>query len=157
MDACPAVPPGQPHSIIGNVTLTADAMGVPLATQNGSMVYVPSASIVGKTLIWATAPGGDQLGNLPAPTEFGEVTMTPELTAHFETSAKYTNGPWELALYISITGGPITKGPQSGDLAAFDLPPPPACEPPVTGASVRVTIDDANATVNLTNRYFIRF
>lgn len=156
-DACPPVPPGSPHSIIGNVELTADSQGVPFATQNGSTVHVAAADIVGKTLVWATAPGGEQIANLPVPMEAGVTTVGSDLTAHFETSAMYTNGPWELAVFISLTGGDITKGPQPGDLAAFDLTPPPACEPPVTGVSIRVTIHDADATVDLPNANFIRF
>ena len=156
-DACPAVPPGSPHTITGNITLTPDSQGVPFGTQNGSIVHVAAADIAGKTLVWATAPGGEQIANLPVPTEAGVVTVGSDLTAHFTTSAMYTNGPWELAVFISVTGGNITKGPQPGDLAAFDLSPPPACEPPVTGVSIRVTIDNANATVDLTNSNFIRF
>lgn len=156
-DACPAVPPGSPHSIVGNVTLTADSQGVALGTQNGSTVHVAAADIVGKTLVWATAPGGEQIANLPVPTEAGITTVGSDLTAHFETSAMYTNGPWELAVFVSLTGGDLTKGPQPGDLAAFDLTPPPACEPPVTGVSIRVTIDDADATVDMSNANFIRF
>ena len=38
-----------------------------------------------------------------------------------------------------------------------DLTAPVACEPPVTGVSVRMTVKDADASVTLTNRYFIRF
>lgn len=156
-DACPAVPPGSAHSIIGNVTLTADSQGVAFGTQNGSTVHVAAADIVGKTLVWATAPGGEQIANLPVPTEAGITTVGSDLTAHFKTSAMYTNGPWELAVFVSLTGGDLTKGPQPGDLAAFDLTPPPACEPPVTGVSIRVTIDDADATVAMNNANFIRF
>jgi hypothetical protein len=156
-DACPPVPPGSPRSIIGNVTFTADSQGVPFGTQNGSTVHVAAADIVGKTLVWATAPGGEQIANLPMPTEASITTVGSDLTAHFKTSAMYTNGPWELAVFISLTGGDITKGPQPGDLAGFDLTQPPPCEPPVTGVSVRVTIDNADATVDLTNANFIRF
>jgi hypothetical protein len=156
-DTCPAYPAGPPHSIVGNVALTMDSMGVPFFTQNGSMVHVPAASIVGKTLVWATVPGGDQLANVATLTEFGTLPVAADLTAHFKTKAQYANGPWELAVFISVTGGDIVKGPQPGDLAAFDLTPPPACEPPVTGTSIRVTIDGADATVNLANSSFIRF
>ncbi|HTQ46463.1 MAG TPA: hypothetical protein VMI75_27090 [Polyangiaceae bacterium] len=156
-DACPPVSPGSPRSIIGSVTLTPDSQGVPFGTQNGAIVHVAAADIVGKTLVWATAPGGEQIANLPVPTEAGVVTVGSDLTAHFKTSAMYTNGPWELAVFISVTGGNITKGPQPGDLAAFDLSPPPACEPPVTGVSIRVTIDNADANVDITNSNFIRF
>jgi hypothetical protein len=120
-------------------------------------VDITAANLVGKTLVWATAPGGEQIANLPVPTEFGTTTVGADLTAHFTTSAKYTNGPWELAVYVSVTGGDITKGPQPGDIAAFSLTPPPACQPPLTGVSIRVTIDDADATVNLDNSSFIQF
>jgi hypothetical protein len=156
-DACPAISPGTARTITGNLAFTTDDAGVPFGTQNGSTVHVATSDLVGKTLVWATAPGGEQIANLPAPTEAGITTIGADLTAHFTTSAMYTNGPWELAVFVSITGGNLTKGPQPGDLAGFDLTPPPACEPPVTGVSIRVTIDDANATVNLDNGYFIQF
>jgi hypothetical protein len=156
-DACPTVPLGSPHSIIGNVTLSTDSMGVPFATQNGSVVHIAIADLVGKTLVWATTPGGEQVANVAMPTEAGVTTIGSDLTAHFTSGAKYTNGPWELAVFVSVTGGDITMGPQPGDLAGFDLTPPPACEPPVTGVSIRVTINNADATVTLDNNNFIRF
>jgi hypothetical protein len=157
-DACPTYSDaGAPHAIIGNLAFVAGSMGVGFGTQNGSTVNLAASSIVGKTLVWATVPGGEQIANVAMPTEFGTTTIASDLTAHFQTSSKYADGPWELVVYISITGGDITMGPQSGDLAAFDLTKPPACEPPVTGVSIRVTIDGADATVDLTNSSFIRF
>lgn len=156
-DACPTTPPGTARTITGDVTFTADGQGVPFGTQNGSVVHIATADLVGKTLVWATAPGGEQIANIPAPTEAGTTTIGADLTAHFTTGAKYTNGPWELAVFVSVTGGDFTKGPQPGDIAAFDLTPPPACEPPVTGVSIRVTIADADATVSITNAEFIEF
>ncbi len=161
-DACP--PPtegGTGYSITGNITLTLDAdagdAGVAIGTQNGSFVYLAPSDLVGKNVVWATAPGGEQIANLPAPTEFGTTTIGSDLTAHFTTTSKYTNGPWELAVYVSVTGGSLLAGPQAGDIAAFDLTPPPACQPPVTGVSIRVTIDNANAVVNIPNGEFIVF
>jgi hypothetical protein len=156
-DACPTVAPGSPHTITGSIALATDAQGVPFGTQNGSVVHLAKADLVGKTLVWATAPGGEQIANLPIPTEFGTATIAADLTAKFTTTAKYTNGPWELAVYVSVTGGDITKGPQPGDIAAFDLTPPPACQPPVTGVSIRITIDNADASKSLDNNQFIRF
>jgi hypothetical protein len=154
-DACPpASDAGATHAILA---FTTGSMGVGFGTQNGSTVNLAPSTIVGKTLIWATVPGGEQIANVAMPTEFGTTTIGSDLTAHFQTGSKYTDGPWELVVYISITGGDPTMGPQSGDLAAFDLTPPPPCEPPVTGVSIRVTIDGADATVDLTNSSFIRF
>jgi hypothetical protein len=161
-DACP--PPsegGTGYSITGNITLTLDAdagdAGVAIGTQNGSFVYFAASDLVGKNVVWATAPGGVQVANLAVPTEFGSTTIGADLTAHFTSSPKYTDGPWELAVYVSVTGGSLLAGPQAGDIAAFDLTPPPPCQPPVTGVSIRVTIDDANAVVNIPNSEFIVF
>ena len=48
-------------------------------------------------------------------------------------------------------------GPQSGDLAAFDLTPPPPCEPPVTGVSIRVDNRRGRRHGESHNSNFIRF
>ena len=120
------------------------------------MVHVPAADIAGKTFIWATAKGGESVANAKL-IEFGMGQIAADLTADFTTGAKYQNGPWELAFFISVTGADPTKGPQPSDLAAFSLDAPPAGQPKVTGTSVRMTVADADAMVKLTNRYFIRF
>jgi hypothetical protein len=62
-----------------------------------------------------------------------------------------------MAVVVSITGSDPTKGPQPGDLAGFDLTKPPAGDPPITGTSVRMKIQGADAAVTLKNDRFIRF
>jgi hypothetical protein len=150
-DAAPAL-----YTIHVQVALTDSGQGVDLIVQNGSTVYVPPADIIGKTAYWATTPGGEPISGA-APIEFGAMVMRDDLTAEATTTAKYESGLWELSLFISITGGPIMNGPQPGDLAAFDNTPPPAGEPPVTGSSVRVHVQGADAEVTLHNGHFIQF
>ena len=157
MTACPPAPDaGTPHSLAVKIQLTDDGMGVPFFTQNGSIVHVPKADIVGKQYIYATTKGGDQVTNAKM-IDLGAGNIGNDLTASFSTPAHYPNGPWEMGLYIAVTPQNPPTGPQPGDLAAFDLTPPPGCEPPVTGISVRMTVKDADAGVTLSNRYFIRF
>ena len=158
MAMCPAATDaGTPHSLSVKIELTDDGMdGVPFFTQNGSVVHVWKGDIIGKQFIYATAKGGDQVGNAKL-IDFGAGTIAKDLTASFTTPAHYPNGPWEMGLYIAITPQNPPTGPQPGDLAAFDLTNPPACEPPVTGVSVRMSVKDADASVTMTNRFFIRF
>jgi hypothetical protein len=147
---------GPPHAIAVAVALSDDGQGVKLFTQNGSTVHVPTANLAGKSYYWATAKGGDSIFNAKM-IDLGAGAVAPDLSARFTTPAHYPDGPYELALFISVTGGDPTKGPQPGDLASFDLTAPPPCDPPVTGVSVRVDVAGGDAQVTLTNRYFIRF
>jgi hypothetical protein len=145
-----------PRALRVNVALTDDGQGIPLFTQNGSMVHVPAADVAGKPFFWATTPGGEPVGNAEL-IDIGGGTIDPDLTAEFTTPEHYPDGPWEMALFISVVGGDVMMGPQPDDLAAFDLDPPPAGDPPVTGISVRMKVSGADAEVTLVNRYFIRF
>jgi hypothetical protein len=154
-DMCPPTG-GTPHSITATVALTEDGQGVPFGTQNGSVIHVAKADIVGKSYYWATAKGGEPITNAKM-IDVGTGMIDNNLGATITTPAHYPDGPWEFAIFISLTGGSFAAGPQPGDLAGFDLSPPPACQPPVTGVSIRVTIAGADASINLGNRSFIRF
>lgn len=129
---------------------------ITLFTQNGSTVDVPTSDLIGKTYFWATAPGGEPIGNMP-PLEIGAGTIDQKIDFSYHTKPNYKDGPWEMALFISVSGGDPTKGPQATDLAAFSLDKPPPCDPDITGQSVRMDVKDADAKVTLGNTSFIRF
>ena len=145
-----------PHALNAKIALMDDGMGVPLGTQNGSTVHVQKADLVGKFIYYATTPGGKSAANAK-PIDFGVAKVGVDLTAMMTTGPKYLDGPWELAVFVSVTAGNPLMGPQPGDLAAFDLTQPPTGEPPVTGTTVRLHVHGADATVTLDNKYFIRF
>jgi hypothetical protein len=149
--------PAAMHSIVAKIALTPDADGkhVTFPTQNGSTVQLALSDVVGKTVYWATAPGGDNILNVVMPLDEAMTTVGTDLTATFTTEPHYADGPYEVACVISVTGSPMV--PSAGDLAAFDNTPPPAGDPPDTGVSVRVHVEGADADLTLTNRYFIRF
>lgn len=144
------------HALSAKVVFMDDGMGVPFFTQNGSRVHVPSADIIGKNVFYATVPGGKSIANAK-PIEAGQGVVAADLSATITTGPNYPDGPFEFAVFVSVTGGELAKGPQPGDLAAFDLSKPPTGEPPVTGVSVRFRVKGADAVVNLDNRNFIRF
>lgn len=144
------------HALHVTVAFSDDGQGVNLFAQNGAVVHVPPADIVGKQLVWATTPGGEPINNT-LPIEFGSVTMGADLSASFATESTYADGPWEMAAFVSIAGDDPTNGPQPGDLAAFDNRPPPAGQPPVTGTSVRMTVDGNDAELTMGNDFFIQF
>jgi hypothetical protein len=154
-DMCPPTG-GTPRAITATIALSEDAQGVPFGTQNGSVVHVAKADIVGKSFYWATAKGGEPITNAKM-IDVGSGMIDDNLGASITTPAHYPDGPWEFAIFISLTGGSFISGPQPGDLAGFDLSPPPACQPPVTGVSIRVTIAGADASIKLGNVRFIRF
>ncbi|MSP61437.1 MAG: hypothetical protein EXR72_14035 [Myxococcales bacterium] len=147
---------GALHALLAEVALVDDGQGVALFAQNGSMVHVPSKDLAGKPFFFATVRGGESVANAKM-IDLGTGVIGPKLTATIATKANYSDGPWELGLFIQVTPGDPMKGPQAGDLASFDLDAPPPCQPPVTGVSVRMTVAGADAKVKLTNRYFIRF
>ncbi|MBK9261283.1 MAG: hypothetical protein IPM54_15955 [Polyangiaceae bacterium] len=89
--------------------------------------------------------------------ENGKTLVQDDLTAEFQSSPRYGNGAWEMAAFVSIAGASPLQGPQPGDLAAFDNSPPPAGQPPVTGVSVRMTVNGADAEVSLGNQHFIQY
>ena len=90
-EACPTYPDaGATHAIIGNLAFTADSMGVGFGTQNGSTVDLAASSIVGKTLIWATVPGGEQIANVAMPTEFGTTRRSPPTSPRTSRPARST-------------------------------------------------------------------
>ena len=167
-DMCPPVG-GAPWKLHLHVKLMDDGKGVALGTQNGSVVHVAASDIAGKGYVWATAPGGAQIANVGTPMEFGFGTMTQtgaggagsSLTADIDTTAIYPDGPWEMAFFISITGGNPMNGPQQGDIAGFSIDPVGACEPKVTGVSFRMSVRDADASLSVSNTdpspHFIRF
>jgi len=138
------------------VAFKDDGQGVAIGAQNGAIVRVPAADIAGKKLVWATAPGGESIFNV-LPIENGSTSMQPDLTGEFTTSPRYGDGPWEMALFVSIAGESALKGPQPGDLAAFDNSAPPEGEPPVTGVSVRMTVKGAEPEISIDNPYFIQY
>lgn len=147
---------GKRYALTGTIAFTTDAEGAPFRAQNGSKVHVPASDLSGKLFLWLTAPGGDPVGNAK-PIDLGGGPMKSDLTASFTTPAHYANGPWELALFISVSGLDPTLGPQHGDLAAFSLAQPPPGDPPVTGISIRMDVHDGDASIALTNDNFIRF
>jgi hypothetical protein len=152
--AIPALP--ALHALGVKIALVDDGMGAAFATQNGSTVHVPKADLVGKFLYFATTPVGKAAANAK-PIDIGVGRIGADLTALLTTPAKYQDGPWELAVFVSVSNGNPAQGPQPGDLAAFDISKPPAGEPPVTGTTVRLHVNGADAAVTLDNKYFIRF
>ena len=154
---CSSAPPPAPdRALAATIALQTDGDGqhVTFGTQNGSTVSVLASDIAGKTVYWATTPAGEPVANATA-IDQGVAVMGPDLTASIQTPAHYAAGPYELSIVVSVTGKPPTAGPNAGDLAGFDLSAPPAGEPPVTGASIRIHAD--GTTMALGNRYFIRF
>jgi hypothetical protein len=147
---------GETYALHVKIALEDDGQGVALFAQNGSMVHVPKADIVGKPFIWATTPGGEPVGNTK-PMDFAVGKMADDLTADFTTPKHYANGPWEMAVVIYVVGTDPTKGPTPGDLAGFDVTDPPKGDPPVTGVSIRMKVQDMDASITLDNKYFIRF
>lgn len=137
-----------PYALHVKVALQDEGQGVAVGAQNGATVYVQPAELIGKAVVWATAPGGEPIFNV-MPIEFGTTTLSQNLDAEVQSSAKYTDGPWEMALFISLAGASPFAGPQPGDLVAFDNSPPPAGQPPVTGISVRMTVMGADAHAEL--------
>jgi hypothetical protein len=144
------------YSLHMKIALTDDGKGVGILAQNGATVHVPASDIAGKKAWFATTDGGEPIGNA-TPIDFGFAVVTSGLTAEYHTPAHYTDGPWEMATFLSITGGDPMNGPQPGDLAGFDNSPVPAGQPPVTGVSVRMTVNGADASVTLGNGNFIQF
>jgi hypothetical protein len=139
-----------------HVAFVDDGQGVAIGAQNGAIVHVLPNEMIGKNLVWATTTGGENIFNV-LPVENGKTIINDDLTADAQTSARYANGAWELAAFVSIAGASPFAGPQAGDLAAFDNSAPPAGQPPVTGVSVRMTVDDADAYVSLSNHHFIQY
>lgn len=145
-----------PYAIQVTITLTDDGQGVGVPAQNGATAHVPAADLVGKTVWWATSPGGVSITST-LPIEFGGATVADNLIATFSTAARYEPGAWELSTFISVAGGDPLDGPQPGDLAAFDNTPPPEGQPPVTGSSLRVTVISQDVALALDNEYFVQF
>jgi hypothetical protein len=138
------------------VAFVEDGEGVAIRAQNDAFVHIPATEIIGKKLVWATTTGGEPISTV-LPMEIGNTIVRDDLTAEYQTSARYGNGPWEMAAFVSIAGASPLEGPQPGDLAAFENDPPPAGQPPVTGVSVRMTVDYADAEVTLGNQHFIQY
>jgi hypothetical protein len=138
------------------VVFVDDGQGVAIRAQNDAFVHIPPAEIIGKKLVWATTVGGEPISTV-LPMEIGNTPVRDDLTAEYQSSARYGNGPWEMAAFVSIAGASPLEGPQPGDLAAFENDPPPSGQPPVTGVSVRMTVDNADAEVTLGNQHFIQY
>lgn len=138
------------------VTFVDDGQGIAIGAQNGAIVHVPPKDIMGKNLVWATTTGGENIFNV-LPMENGKTVIQDDLSAEYQSSARYGNGAWEMAAFVSIAGASPFAGPQPGDLAAFDNSPPPEGQPPVTGVSVRMTVEDVEADVILSNQQFIQY
>jgi hypothetical protein len=153
IDAMPAQ-----HAIAVKVALALDSdqQHATFRTQNGSTVSLAKSDLVGKTVYIASAPGGEPLNNA-TPIDNSMLTLGDDLTASVAWPAHYADGPWEVSCVVAVADTPQSQIPGKGDLAAFDNSTPPAGEPPPTGASVRVHVQGADASVTLTNHYFIRF
>ena len=144
------------HSITVQVVFTPDPDGfLHFPTQNGSMVLVPSSEVVGTTSYWVVTPGGEPPGNA-TPIEQVSVDIAEDLTATFSTGSNYSDGIWEVAGLVAVSGVVPVSAPSDGDLAAFDISAPLAGEPAQTGQTVRVRIDGGDASLLLTNEDFIR-
>lgn len=144
------------YSLRVHVAFVDDGQGVAIGAQNGAIVHVPPSDMIGKNLVWATTTGGENIFNV-LPMENGKTVVRDDLTAEYQSSARYGNGPWEMAAFVSIAGASPFAGPQPGDLAAFDNTPPPEGQPPVTGVSVRMTVENADAEVTLENKHFVQY
>jgi hypothetical protein len=142
------------HKLVVDVNLTAQDAGVGIPTQNGSTAWYEPAALADKPCYWMVTNVGESFAN-GVPLEFGAVALSASLAAHLETSERYRDGPLELSLYVSLTGG--VGQPQHGDLAAFDNGPTPTGEPAPTGQSVRVHVAGGDATVRLGNASFIPY
>ena len=146
------------HAIVAQAALTTDpdGMHVSFLTQNGSSVKLLKSDIVGKQIFWLTAAGGEPVTNA-TPIDIAIAAVDADLKSTFMTPAHYAPGPYEVACVIAVSGMVPPNIPAPGDLAAFDLTPAPAGEPPLTGISVRVRITDGDAHVTLGNQQFVRF
>jgi hypothetical protein len=153
----PVDAPVATHAVAVRVAFAPDedGMNVSLRTQNGSFARVPVGAFVGRLIYWQMLPGGEPAGNAP-PIEVGRAMIGADLTANIAPRMRYADGFYELACVVSLSGTSPTMGVPPGDLAAFDLDPPPEGEPPLTGVSVRVRVTGADASVTLVNRHFIR-
>lgn len=144
------------HALHIQLALKDDGQGVKIGAQNGASVYILPSLLIGKPVVWATAPGGEPIFNV-MPIEFGTTVLGQNLDAEFQSSAQYADGPWEMALFISLAGASPFAGPQPGDLAAFDNSAPPEGQAPVTGVSVRMTVMGGDAKASLGNEHFIQY
>jgi hypothetical protein len=146
------------YSIAARIVLTPDADGgqVSFVAENGATVTLSTSDIVGKTVRWGTAVGGEPIQNATQ-IDKGLTTMQPDLTSLWITPAHYTDGPWEMACIIDVSGVLPPNIPAPGDLAAVDDTPPPPGDPPVTGVSIRVHIEGGDAYVEIPNKEFIPF
>lgn len=143
------------HNIHGIVALKADAQGVGVFAQNGVFAHIAQKDIIGKGTAWVILKGGDQIANGKM-LEIGTGVIDDQLRFEFTTTHGYPDGPFELSLLILLKTTDLAKAPTPGDLASFDLSPPPAGEPPATGTSVRVRLSGADTMVTLSNTQFIR-
>lgn len=143
------------HAVHISVVLRANTGGVvSFPAQNGTTVPVLASDLVGKTSYWVSTPGGEPPGNA-APIDQLTATIGADLRASFTTPQHYQDGIWEFAGIIAVSGVPPVSAPRPGDLAAFDVSPPLAGEPPQTGQTVRVRVN-GETEVELTNESFIR-
>ena len=112
MMSCPAAAEdaGTPHSLSVKIQLTDDGMGVPFFAQNGSMVHVPKADLVGKQFVYATAKGGDQVANGKM-IDIGAGTIGNDLTAMFTTAAHCPAG----VRWAGSSASPRCRGPSPRD------------------------------------------
>ncbi|MFO0760248.1 MAG: hypothetical protein U0359_27450 [Byssovorax sp.] len=147
---------GATYALSVHAVLSADAMGVAFSNTNGALSHVPKDEIVGKTYYFATTPAGESAGNT-APLEIGVGSVEDDLDFTWKTKPDYADGPWEMSMFISVAGADPMLGPQAGDIALFSLDPAPAGEPPITGTSVRMHVDGADAALTVDNSFFVRF
>jgi hypothetical protein len=143
------------HKLIVDIVLESGDAGVGFVTQNGSMAYIEPSALSAKPYFWVTTNMGDSFAN-GIPLEAAGGSLSPDLTAHFETGANYHDGPVELSLFVSLSGGDASRGAKEGDLGAVDNSDQPKGEPGPTGRSVRVHIEGGDADVALLNQHFIR-
>lgn len=120
------------------------------------------ADLVGKPVLNLLAPGGVDLGN-DAPLEARWATIPEDLALRFDSQRDYAPGPYDYVavFYIvtpvsadAIAGKAPPPGIRSGDLAVFsaDYSRVKPGEPRPQGGSLRINLEDGDATLAVSNR-----
>jgi hypothetical protein len=142
------------HTVTVAIDLAVVDGTVEVVTQSGPF-HVPVADLDGKTVLFVVMPRGEVFqGFFENVVTLATGTMQGA-TASITTAAVFAPGEYEILLFIDAADngpGTITKGPQRGDIAAFDNT---VCDP--TGVSIRVAVGCEDATITLTNKHFIIF
>ena len=139
------------HLLNVKIDLAVQDGTVELVSQSGPY-HAPAADFDGKQVVAVFLSRGEVFQGFFQDAQtilFGTMQGT---TANISTVEAFPPGEYEMALFVDVVPGDITKGPQRGDIAAFDNT---TCDP--TGVSVRFAVGCEDATVTLTNRHFIIF